>query len=70
MKSAIILGVGPEQGLGAQLCRRFASEGLHVILAGRSREPLEALADDIRRGGDSATAVVADATREIGRAHV
>jgi len=64
MKTAIILGVGPEQGLGARLCRRFAETGLHVILAGRSREPLEALADDIRRHGGSAAAMVADATSE------
>ncbi len=26
--SALVMGVGPEQGLGAALCRRFAKEGL------------------------------------------
>ena len=30
MGTAIIIGVGPDRGLGAQLCKRFASEGLKV----------------------------------------
>jgi NAD(P)-dependent dehydrogenase (short-subunit alcohol dehydrogenase family) len=33
---AIVIGVGAEEGLGAALSRRFAREGLHVIVAGRS----------------------------------
>ena len=41
-KSAIVIGVGPDRGLGAQLCRRFAGEGLHVLVAGRTREKLDA----------------------------
>ncbi len=64
MKTAVIIGVGPELGLGAQLCRRFAREGLHVILAGRTPEQLEVLADGIRKAGGAASAVTADATRE------
>lgn len=64
MKKAIVIGVGPEAGLGARLCRRFAGEGLHVIIAGRSGERLEALAQSIRDDGGHATSVVADATRE------
>ena len=31
MKKAIIMGVGADQVLGAQLAKRFASEGLHVL---------------------------------------
>lgn len=31
-----MIGVGAEIGLGAALCRRFASEGLHVLIAGRT----------------------------------
>ena len=37
MKTAIVSGVGPLEGLGAQLCLRFASLGLHVLAAGRQR---------------------------------
>ncbi len=64
MKSAIVIGVGPERGLGGQLCRRFAAEGLHVLVAGRTRESLDAIVDGIRSDGGSAEAAVADATGE------
>jgi len=64
MKSAIVIGVGPDRGLGAQLCKRFAGEGLHVLVAGRTADKLEAVADGIRAAGGSAEAVVADATSE------
>jgi NAD(P)-dependent dehydrogenase (short-subunit alcohol dehydrogenase family) len=64
MKSAIVLGVGPDQGLGAQLCKRFAREGLHVLVGGRTEASLQAVARDIAQAGGSAEAVVADATSE------
>ena len=35
MQKAVVIGVGPERGLGAQLCKRFAKEGLHVVAAAR-----------------------------------
>ena len=57
----VVIGVGPEDGLGAQLCARFLRRGHHVFMAGRTRENLEALA---RRFGGNATAFVADATDE------
>jgi NAD(P)-dependent dehydrogenase (short-subunit alcohol dehydrogenase family) len=34
--SAAIVGVGAERGLGAPLSRRFAAEGYHVLVAGRT----------------------------------
>jgi NAD(P)-dependent dehydrogenase (short-subunit alcohol dehydrogenase family) len=64
MKKAIIIGVGPIEGLGARLCQRFAADGLHVILAGRTGAQVEAVVDAIREAGGTATSVVADATRE------
>jgi len=64
MSKAIIIGVGPLDGLGACLGQRFAAEGLHVILAGRTGERLEAAVAAIRSAGGEATSVVADATRE------
>ena len=64
MKKAIIIGVGPMEGLGARLCQRFAAEGLHVILAGRTGDRLESLVKHIRDDGGQATSVVADAIRE------
>src|SRR6187402_2257384 len=64
MGTAIVIGVGPDQGLGAQLCKRFAAEGLHVLVAGRTRAALDAVVADILASGGRATAVVADATSE------
>ena len=64
MKNAIVIGVGPERGLGGQLCLRFAAEGLHVLVAGRTRENLDAIVSAIEGAGGSAEAVVADATSE------
>ncbi len=62
--TAIVIGVGPDRGLGAQLCRRFAAEGLHVVVAGRTREKLDVVVTAIEQGGGSAEAAVADATSE------
>jgi len=64
MKTAIVSGVGPDRGLGGQLCKRFAREGLHVLVAGRTREKLDAIVEGIQKDGGSAEAVVADATVE------
>jgi NAD(P)-dependent dehydrogenase (short-subunit alcohol dehydrogenase family) len=64
MRKAVIIGVGPDRGLGAQLCKRFAGEGLHVFVAGRTKSALDAVVGDIARDGGRATAVVADATKE------
>ena len=61
-EAAIVVGVGARAGLGAALCRRFAREGLRVFAAGRTSEKLEAVTQEIRRAGGSATPVVADAT--------
>ena len=57
----VVIGVGPEDGLGAQLCERFLSRGHHVFMAGRTGETLEALA---RTFGGRATAIATDATDE------
>jgi NAD(P)-dependent dehydrogenase (short-subunit alcohol dehydrogenase family) len=62
-KSAIVVGVGAVEGLGAALCRRFAREGLHVFAAGRTSEKLAAVEADISSRGGTATAVVADTLR-------
>ena len=64
METAIVMGVGPDRGLGAQLCQRFAKLDLHVFVAGRTQAKLDAVAQSIVAAGGSATAVVADATDE------
>ena len=67
MRTAIVMGVGPVRGLGAQLCVRFAdpkADGLHVLVAGRSQDKLDAVVTAIQQNGGSAEAVIADATVE------
>ena len=64
MKKAVIIGVGAEQGLGSQLAKRFASEGLHVFIAGRTLSRVQERASEIEQAGGEATAVCADASDE------
>ncbi|MFK8020905.1 MAG: SDR family NAD(P)-dependent oxidoreductase [Pseudomonadales bacterium] len=64
MKTAVIIGVGPVEGLGAQLCIRFAELGMHVLVAGRTAEKLAMVVSVIEQGGGTATAVQTDARNE------
>ncbi|SOE71062.1 short chain dehydrogenase [Burkholderia sp. D7] len=61
---AVVIGVGPEQGLGAGLSRRFAAAGRHVIVAGRTEAKIERVRESIVEAGGSASTVVMDTTRE------
>ena len=63
-RTAVVIGVGAEIGLGAALCRRFASEGLHVLVAGRTPSKLEQVVRSILAAGGSAEAVPMDTTNE------
>jgi NAD(P)-dependent dehydrogenase (short-subunit alcohol dehydrogenase family) len=64
LSKAVVVGVGAEDGLGAALCRCYAANDRHVLVAGRSLEKVEKVAAAIRRGGGRATACAVDATRE------
>ena len=64
MKKAVIIGVGAEQGLGSKLAKRFASEGLHVFIAGRTLSRVQERASEIEQAGGEATAICADASDE------
>jgi NAD(P)-dependent dehydrogenase (short-subunit alcohol dehydrogenase family) len=62
--TAVVVGVGAERGLGAALCRRFAAEGYHVLVAGRTADRLDQVVRTVTAAGGSADPVVTDATRE------
>jgi len=68
--SAVILGVGPERGLGATLAKQFACKGLHVFIAGRNEEKLNIVADNISANGGKVTTVIADAIKEYDVNHL
>ncbi|MEM7021712.1 MAG: SDR family NAD(P)-dependent oxidoreductase [Pseudomonadota bacterium] len=61
---AVVIGVGPEAGLGAALCRKFAAQGHHVLVGGRTPERIEQVANTIEQRGGRATPVQVDTTRE------
>jgi NAD(P)-dependent dehydrogenase (short-subunit alcohol dehydrogenase family) len=62
--TAVVVGVGAERGVGAAVCRRFAGEGYHVLIAGRTPAKIEQVVATIAAAGGSAEAVQIDATRE------
>jgi NAD(P)-dependent dehydrogenase (short-subunit alcohol dehydrogenase family) len=62
--TAIVVGVGSEQGLGAAIARRFAAEGHRVIVSGRTKEKLAQVVGAIVDHGGKAEAFAADATIE------
>jgi short chain dehydrogenase len=59
-----VIGVGAEKGLGASVSERLAREVFHVFVAGRTAQSLERVAAQIQSNGATATAIVADATKE------
>ena len=61
---AVVLGVGPKNGLGAALCRRMSQEGLHVLVSGRTESSLLAVVEEVQSLGGDASLCVADATSE------
>jgi short-subunit dehydrogenase len=58
-KSIAVFGAGP--GLGQAVARRYAQDGYSVVLVGRRRQPLEALARELTGAGAGASAHVVTA---------
>lgn len=62
--TAVVVGVGSERGVGGAVCRRFAREGYHVFVAGRTASKIDQVVAGIVTAGGSAEAVVTDTTQE------
>ena len=62
-RSVLVLGVGPEEGLGVALCKAFAAEGYSVFGCGRSEENMDAL-NKIKTDKGKITGLVGDVTTE------
>ena len=61
-KNAVIYGAGGS--IGGAVAKEFAREGARVFLAGRTRDPLDAVAADISSSGGSTEVAVLDALDE------
>lgn len=57
-----ILGAGAPEGLGGALAKKFAREGCHLVVTGRTRDKLKSLVKEIVTAGGSAEAMVVDVT--------
>lgn len=55
---ALVVGVGELEGIGGAVAVRFAQEGIHVYVVGRTAAKLESVVAHIRRQGGVATAVL------------
>ena len=60
-KSVLVVGVGPDQGLGVALCKQFAEEGYRVFGCGRSQENMDAL-KKVKVSKGSIEGIVGDVT--------
>jgi len=58
-KSAVVFGAGGS--IGAAVAKEFAAEGARVFLAGRTKDNLEAVAQQITAAGGEAHTTVVDA---------
>ena len=64
MKKALVIGVGPLNGLGAQLCKKIANNNFEVFVAGRTKANLEIVVESILKDGNKAKSLVVDTTNE------
>ena len=58
---------GSSRGIGRAIAAALSREGCSVALCARGREPLEAVAAELRAGGGAVTAVCADITSTDGQ---
>ena len=64
MKKALVIGVGPLNGLGGQLCKKIAQNNFEVLVAGRTRDTINKVVDSIVQDGNKAKSIVVDSTDE------
>jgi hypothetical protein len=59
-RDRVAVVTGASSGIGAQLARDLAARGTHTALLARRMDRLEALADEIGRGGATSVPIVCD----------
>ena len=64
MKKALVVGVGPLNGLGGQLCKKIAQNNFEVYVAGRTENSINEVVKSINKDGNKAKPIVVDVTDE------
>ena len=64
MKKALVIGVGPVNGLGGQLCKKIAQNNFEVFVVGRTLNSLNKVVENITQDGNKAKPIVVDTTDE------
>ena len=64
LQGKVAVVTGSTQGIGAGIARKFAAEGAHLVVHGRSRERGEALVTELGKLGARATLVLGDLRKE------
>ena len=64
MKKALVIGVGPLNGLGGQLCKKIAQNNFEVFVAGRTKISVDKVVDSIVQDGNKAKPIVVNSTDE------
>lgn len=64
------LVTGSTSGIGAEIARMLAAEGVHVVVHGRNAERAQAVVGRIRAAGGEAAIALGDLTTENGRGEV
>ena len=62
MKKAVIIGVGPVDGLGAALAEKFSKNGLEVYISGRTQSKLDKVSDYLYEKKYKVNSILADST--------
>lgn len=60
LQGRVALITGASRGIGAAVAKAYAEAGAHVVLTARNTKALEALDDDIRNAGGTATLIPLD----------
>ena len=64
MKNKLVIVTGASSGIGRACAEKFAQEGANLVLAARSADKLNEVAENIARYGVQVLPVVTDVTRE------
>jgi NAD(P)-dependent dehydrogenase (short-subunit alcohol dehydrogenase family) len=62
--TVVVLGAGDPNGVGGAVAMKFAAEGLHVLVCGRTLSKVEETAHLIRETGAAADALACDVTSQ------